>query len=1197
MVTIPCGGCGRMSDNNLKNRKSVRVSKSVYRALATLFLVIGILVISFISLKIYLSTPQAASRVSRLLTSALHQPVLVSRLELDGGTLRARQVSLGNPTRFPGSLAMVDVISIQPQWSDLLRGRQSFRLLALEGLRLHLRKDSAGVWNFEELQRFLGSRKPSDKELFLRQLMVKSGTIQVHDQVVRDINLQLFNLSSKGKRDADIELVFEDAANHRYTIAGRARGGSEPALDLTLSVPSFSVNGAAGMLGLKKQPLYGEEPGALKVSAVMQGELIQSSLRYEFKGMRVTAGSPQLSGAMNATAVYDSSRDEARLETMTLFVNDLVKLHASGRVSDLRAERKFSAELSAEEIDLARIAFLLPQAEQRRTVLAGRIGSTSMKVSGDAARGIATASGIISLHDGAVTRNGRNFINGLKGTIRLAAAGKAISLAGRLQSGGRSGETVLQDLDTSFSMSLSSSLKPLAAKVSPLSARAMGFPFRGSLTFSKGAAEPYKVALQIPSSSLQSLGPFLKPYDLHPASGTASISLHASGQGVRDLHGAGRMEILALQGRQGEKPFSLKRGGTDVHFAFAKDWLELSGDAQITGAAFAGKGGEGAFSYHLANDRLTLSKSTFQGEGVSGFIERVTATVPRRTSGQVSRYPVALELTGGRIRRDLIQLNGISGSLDALYIAAAGEKWLEGKAYLGVAEIARGGKSLAAPAARIIFACPGVRAEISGTALGGQLSGTMALNPFALGEKATFKTAITQLQLAKASTLAPAGWKTLPSGGLVDITCVGSYSKDPGLDARMAVKAKGLSITNSTGKTIFSNGGINLNGALLGEQITVDTAVVSAGEDVAFTIKGVMERVFSSNRKGHFFVALPVTPVNSMIDPVVNIMPRLVQEAILDGTIAGEGSLDLQNDKMLLQGAVRLKDVAVKLDDQRLQVADLNGVIPVSLDFTGNNVGRTFDTLSFTRENYPRLLEQYRRQAGEASSVTIGRLVLGPLDLGSVGLQMSAGNGVTRIDRLKASLYGGNVFGKAAFSIDRGPYSRADLLLDGISLRQLCDVFPKITGYISGLLDGVISIDATGREMAGLSGFTELWAREGKREKKLISKEFLQKLSGKKLSGFFFRNDRPYDNAEINAILEYGYLTFELLDITNTNFFGVTDLSVSIAPTQNRIALAHLFDTIQQAAVRGTRSTAGEPSAGEQKQEGAPSEQGFQWQD
>ena len=1186
-----------MSDNNLKNRRSAHVSKPVFRAVATLFLVIGILVVSFISLKIYLSTPQAASRVSRLLTSALQQPVLISGLELDGGTLRACQVSLGNPTRFPASLVTVDAIAIQPQWSDLLRGRRNFRLLALEGVRLDLRKDDAGVWNFAELQRLLGSGKPSGKELFLGQLVIKNGTVQVHDQVVRDINLQLFNLSSTGKRDADIMLVFDDAANHRYTIAGRARGGSEPALDLTLSTPSFSVNGAAGMVGLKKQPLYGEKPGTLKVSAVMQGKLIRSSLRYEFKGMRVTAGSPMLSGAMNANAVYDSGRDEARLESMTISVNDLVKLHASGNVSALRGKRKFSAELSAEEIDLARIAFLLPQEDRRRTVLAGRIGSTSMKVSGDAARGVTTASGTISLHDGAATRNGRNFVNGLKGTIRLAAAGKAVSLAGRLQSGGRSGETVLQDFDTSFSISLSSRLKPLAAKVSPFSARAMGVPFRGSLTFSKSAPEPYTVALQVPSSSLQPLRPFLKSYDLHPASGTASISLQASGQGVRDLHGAGRMELLALQGRKGKQPFALKRGNIDLRFALAKDRLELSGNAQVTGAAFAGKGGEGAFSYHLADNRLTLTKGTFQGEGVSGSIERVAATIPRGASGKMTRYPVALELTGARIRRDLLLLNGVSGSVDALFIASAGEKWLEGKAHLGVEEIARGGKSLAAPAVRLTFARPGARAEISGTALGGQLSGTMALNPFALGEKATFKTAITGLQLARASALAPAGWKTLPSGGLLDITCTGSYSKDPGLDAHVEVKAKGLSITNSTGKTLLSDGGINLNGVLLGEQMTVDTAVVTAGEEVAFTIKGIMERAFTSNRKGHFTVVLPVTPVNSMIDPVVNIMPRLIQEAMLNGTIAGEGSLDLQSDKMLLQGAVHLKDVSVKLDDQRLQVDDLNGVIPVSLDFTGNNVGRTFDTLSFTRENYPRLLEQYRRQTVEASSVTIGRLLLGPLDLGRVGLQMSAGNGVTRIDRLKASLYGGNVFGKAAFSIDRGPYSRADLLLDGISLRQLCDVFPKITGYISGLLDGVISIDAAGKELAGLSGFTELWAREGKREKKLISKEFLQKLSGKKLSGFFFRNDRPYDNAEINAILEYNYLTFELLDITNTNFFGVTDLSVSIAPTQNRIALAHLFDTIQQAAVRGTRPTGGEPSAGEQKQEGAPSKPGFQWQD
>jgi hypothetical protein len=105
----------------------------------------------------------------------------------------------------------------------------------------------------------------------------------------------------------------------------------------------------------------------------------------------------------------------------------------------------------------------------------------------------------------------------------------------------------------------------------------------------------------------------------------------------------------------------------------------------------------------------------------------------------------------------------------------------------------------------------------------------------------------------------------------------------------------------------------------------------------------------------------------------------------------------------------------------------------------------------------------------------------------------------------------------------------------------------------------------------------DLWTRAGKGEEMLVSKEFLQKLAGKKLRGFFFQNDRPYDNGEIRAYLLHNYLTFEKLDISHTNFLGMKDLSVSVAPVQNRIALDHLLESIRNAAARSSGGEQGAP--------------------
>jgi len=137
-----------------------------------------------------------------------------------------------------------------------------------------------------------------------------------------------------------------------------------------------------------------------------------------------------------------------------------------------------------------------------------------------------------------------------------------------------------------------------------------------------------------------------------------------------------------------------------------------------------------------------------------------------------------------------------------------------------------------------------------------------------------------------------------------------------------------------------------------------------------------------------------------------------------------------------------------------------------------------------------------------------------------------------------------------------------------------------------------ISIIGAGSSRTGLTGYLDLWAREGGGERMLLSKEFLQRLAGKKLRGFFFQNDRPYDRAEISATLEHGQLTFESLDISHTNLLGVKDLQVTVAPFHNRIALDHLLTAVREAATRGKAVGGGTEDTGE-----PPLEPQFQWRD
>ena len=65
-----------------------------------------------------------------------------------------------------------------------------------------------------------------------------------------------------------------------------------------------------------------------------------------------------------------------------------------------------------------------------------------------------------------------------------------------------------------------------------------------------------------------------------------------------------------------------------------------------------------------------------------------------------------------------------------------------------------------------------------------------------------------------------------------------------------------------------------------------------------------------------------------------------------------------------------------------------------------------------------------------------------------------------------------------------------------------------------------------------------------------------------------YLGDRPFDKGITSLYLKDGYLIFEKLEISNRNLLGLTDLSIKVAPFNNRIGLDHLLWTITEAAER-----------------------------
>ena len=138
--------------------------------------------------------------------------------------------------------------------------------------------------------------------------------------------------------------------------------------------------------------------------------------------------------------------------------------------------------------------------------------------------------------------------------------------------------------------------------------------------------------------------------------------------------------------------------------------------------------------------------------------------------------------------------------------------------------------------------------------------------------------------------------------------------------------------------------------------------------------------------------------------------------------------------------------------------------------------------------------------------------------------------------------------------------------MKGLSLTKLCDGIEPIKGYISGRVDGIANLKGSGIGISQLIGKADFWTYSTENEKTKISKEFLKKIGGPSIKAYL--GDRSFDKGIMSLYLQNGFLIFKELELSNRNFWGITDLSVKVMPFNNRISIDHLMWTIIEAAQR-----------------------------
>ncbi len=396
---------------------------------------------------------------------------------------------------------------------------------------------------------------------------------------------------------------------------------------------------------------------------------------------------------------------------------------------------------------------------------------------------------------------------------------------------------------------------------------------------------------------------------------------------------------------------------------------------------------------------------------------------------------------------------------------------------------------------------------------------------------------------------------------------------------------KNAALKRDTQKNVFKDAMLNLR-----FQVKDKNAVFKADTNtgkVSTNISGIVRKIAQKDRIIEMKVIQPEVKVTDIRDDFWDVFPDSLLYAGLDGSISSDISIQYSDTVLKANGNLVVKNLVIQGENGEYSAGPINGVVPIAYYGTGNlsltPLGRKekggFDDKkeiklpSFERSEFNSLRKYYSQKTPDDknySKITIEAMSYGFKFLENVTVWITQEGNFLNIGHFSGKIFGGQLNGSAVVDISQGFSYRAGILLKGLSLTKLCEGVEPIKGYISGKVDGIASLKGSGAGISQLIGKADFWTYSTVDEKTKISKEFLQKIGGPSLKAYL--GDRKFDKGIMNLYLHNGFVIFHDLEISNRNLFGMKDLSVKVAPFNNRIAIDHLMWSITEAAQRAKKN-------------------------
>ena len=402
---------------------------------------------------------------------------------------------------------------------------------------------------------------------------------------------------------------------------------------------------------------------------------------------------------------------------------------------------------------------------------------------------------------------------------------------------------------------------------------------------------------------------------------------------------------------------------------------------------------------------------------------------------------------------------------------------------------------------------------------------------------------------------------------------------------KAAIQAEKISIPDKNKKrTVIKDGILKAEIEFRGKDIDIK-ADANAGK-LSANISGTVKDFAQKNRLGEMKITMPEIKATSIRETFWDIFPDSLLYAGMKGSLSSDILVRYDDSAFEVKGKLLLNDLVLKGENGEYSFGPVKGIIPVAYSKTNNppsppfskggqgefdDIQAALKLPSFERNEFESLRTDYARKTmdNSYSLISIGTVSYGFELLDNINLWVKPEGKFMHIGRFSGNIFGGKLHGSAIVDLADGSLYKAGILLEGLSLTQLCERIEPIKGYISGKVDGTATFKGSGAGLSQLVGKADFWTYSTTEEKTKISKEFLHKVGGPSLK--MYLRGRNFDRGIMSLYLQNGFVIFRELEISNRNFIGVKDLDMKVAPLNNRIAIDHLMWSITEAAYRAKK--------------------------